>query len=221
MTSPPISTLSSEPALSLRRVWPLGSAMIVLAALWGGPLPRLAQVSFTAHMALHLALIGIAAPLAALGLARAGARGTPPGGWVLWGVLFAGFEMMVVWGWHVPALHEAAALVPWIFAAQQASFLLAGLFVWLPGFAASGQASAGAATVALALSFMHMSMLGVLLTTAPGLLYPAGLCGGAFGLDPLTDQRLGGVMMAVFGGLPYLAGAVAFAHRLLTEGPGR
>lgn len=67
----------------------------------------------------------------------------------------------------------------------------------------------------MVMSFMHMSMLGVLLTTVPALLYAPELCLGGFDLGPLEDQQLGGVLMAIGGGLPYLAGGVFFAHRLL------
>lgn len=219
MTSPPISTPSSDLAAA-GRLWPLLAAGAALAALWFGPLPELARLSFTAHMALHLGLIGLAAPAAAVGLCRLAPAGRPPGGRALWAVIASGFELVVVWGWHLPALHEAAALSPTIFALQQGTFLVAGIAVWLPGLAA-GRGAAGAGLLAAGLSFTHMTMLGVLLTTAPGLVYPEALCGGAFGLDPLVDQRLGGVLMAVFGGLPYLVGAVVFAHRLLGDGPAR
>ena len=219
MTSPPISIRSTDRAPGARALWPLGLAGLILAVLWGGPLPELARVSFSAHMVLHLGLIALAAPLAALGFARLVREDSPPGGWVLWAVLASVFELVVVWGWHVPGLHEAAAFVPWLFAVQQASFLVAGALVWLPGLVGSGRGAAGAGVIAMGLSFMHMSMLGVLLTTAPVLIYPEGMCGGAFGLSALADQRIGGVMMAVLGGAPYLAGTVVFAHRLLTAGP--
>jgi putative membrane protein len=169
-------------------------------------------------MALHLGVVALAGPLAALGLARTGARGRPPGGWPLWALVASGIEMLVVWGWHAPALHQAAALSDAFFALQQGLFLVAGAAVWLPVVSGTGRAAAGAGALAMALSFMHMSMLGVLLATAPGPLYPSRLCGGAFGLDPLADQRAGGAIMAAFGGAPYLFGAAVSLHRLLSPG---
>lgn len=204
-----------------RAALPLAIAAAILAALWAGPLPGLSRVSFTAHMALHLGLIALAAPIAALGLGRVLSAFRPPGGWPPWAGFAAALELAVVWGWHVPRMHTAAALVPSVFALQQASFLAAGIAVWLPALAGGGRTGAAAGVIALGASFMHMSMLGMLLATAPGALYPDGFCGGAFGLDPLADQRLGGVMMAMLGGAPYLAGAIFFAHRLLTAAPGR
>ena len=43
------------------------------------------------------------------------------------------------------------------------------------------------------------------------------MSGGPFGLDPLEDQQLGGVLMALGGGLPYLVGAALLTHRLLSK----
>jgi putative membrane protein len=136
---------------------------------------------------------------------------------MLWAVLGAAFEWLFVWGWHVPILHERAALDPAVFRVQQASFLAAGMAVWLPGVAGRGRRAAAAGLLGTALAAMHMTMLGVLLATSPGLLYPAGLCGGFLGLDALEDQRLGGVLMALGGGLPYIAGAILFAYHLLRD----
>lgn len=198
----------------LRRWLALALACAVLAALWAGPLPRLASVSFTAHMALHLALVMFAAPLVAVGLRRAGLlRHVHLGaGWAL---AFSAIEMMTVWSWHAPAMHAAAALRPGAFALQQASFLGAGLIVWLPGLAESGRPAAVAGVAAMVASFTHMTMLGVILALAPHLIYDPAICGGAFGLDALADQQVGGAMMAAFGGLGYLTGAVFFLSRLL------
>ena len=201
---------------AVHRFWPAAAITALLVALWAGPLPGLAAVSFTTHMALHLALVLIAAPLAVFALARAGALRRARFG-VGAALAFSGVEMLVVWSWHAPALHAAAALNDAAFALQQASFLLAGMLVWLPGIANRGRAAAAAGTLAMLGSFAHMTMLGVLLALTPGPIYPPGLCGGAFGLDALTDQRLGGIMMALGGGLGYLGGAIFFAARLLRD----
>ena len=83
------------------------------------------------------------------------------------------------------------------------------------GIADGGRRAAAAGALATAASFVHMSMLGVLLAAAPGLVYPDALCGGAFGLDPLSDQRVGGALMATLGGLVYMGGALWFTARLL------
>ena len=199
------------------RLWPLAAGLLVLAALWAGPLPELSRTSFSSHMILHLGLVVLAAPLLAIGLSRWRPlpRQAPLVGL---GILAAVVELAVVWGWHAPAMHEAAAFSPAIFVLQQGSFLAAGLLVWLPGLA-SGRGSAGAGVLAMLMSFMHMSMLGVLLATTPRLLYSPLVCAGGFGLTPLQDQQLGGVLMATTGGLSYLAGGVYSAFRFVSRSP--
>ncbi len=196
------------------RLWPLGAGLLLLAGLWFGPLPGLAAVSFSSHMILHLGVALIAAPLVAIGLLRAG-LGPPRGLPVVAGLGAAVFEMAVVWGWHAPAPHEAAAREGAIFVLQQASFLAAGMAVWAVAFGGRGRAEAGIGALVMLATFAHMAMLGVLLTLPGHLLYPPDICGGAFGLSPLEDQRLGGTLMAVGGGLPYLGGGLVLLHRLI------
>ena len=41
----------------------------LLAILWFGPLPKLAQSSFAAHMAMHMGVVAVAAPLLVGGIA--------------------------------------------------------------------------------------------------------------------------------------------------------
>src|SRR5687768_13427507 len=105
--------------------------LLALVALWVGPLPELTMHSFAAHMTLHMGVVAVAAPLLALGLA--GGRLDPvrraPG---LFPPIPASMvELVVVWAWHAPALHHAARHGAAGFAAEQATFLLSGLFVWL------------------------------------------------------------------------------------------
>ncbi len=198
--------------------WPLLAAAAVLAALWTSPLPAIARTSFTSHMLLHLGVMIVAAPLAALGLARLRPWPARAPAMTL-ALLGAGMELAVVWGWHAPVLHRAAATLPAAFALQQASFLAAGILVWLPGLAVGGRAGAAAGAVSMAMCLAHMSMLGVILGTSPRLIYAPEICLGGLGLSPLDDQRLGGVIMALGGGLPYLAGALLFARRLIADAP--
>lgn len=189
------------------------AGLIILAGLWLGPLPAMSRTAFSAHMLLHLGVVALVAPLLAMGLVRTGLRlsGNMRG----WMMLAFIMEMLVVWGWHAPALHEAAARHVAVFVLQQLSFLLVGLAVWLAGLAARERGNLLIAMFGFALTLMHMTMLGVLLLMAPKLIYPAELCLGAFGFEQLEDQRFGGVLMAAWGGLVYLAGGIVLGYRLL------
>jgi putative membrane protein len=192
---------------------PLGLLAIGLA--WFGPLPALAARSFAAHMALHMTVVAIAAPLLAIGLA--GTRIDPvrhaP-------ALFAAIpaslaELAVVWAWHAPALHHGARHHAGLFVVEQASFLAAGLFLWLSthgGGVRLRSERAGSGIVALLLTFAHMTLLGALLALTPRPLYHAG---GASALTAIADQQLGGSIMLVVGAIVYISGGLWLSHGLL------
>jgi putative membrane protein len=196
----------------------LSAGLIVLAAAWLGPLPSLSSHAFSAHMAMHLAVVAAAAPLIAWG--AAGSRLDPvrlaPR---LFSPLPASIaEFAVVWAWHAPALHHAARHHPIAFTIEQITFLLAGLWLWLAVFGGEPHvrlARAATGVVVLLLTSMHMTLLGALLALAPRPLYhesSVGLSGswtlGIGSADPLADQHLGGALMLLVGGAAYLIGGL-------------
>ena len=197
----------------------LGAA--VLAAAWLGPLPGLARHAFAAHMALHMSVVAVGAPLLALGLS--GGRFDPvpwkPG--VFHPVLAPVLELIVVWGWHAPALHDAARSHPGVMIVEQGTFLGASLLVWFSAYGggpAERAHRAGAGMLGLLLTSMHMTLLGALVGLAPRTLYahPASSIRGMTGLE---DQQVGGAVMLLVGGAVYLAGGVGLALELLRREP--
>ncbi|MEX6506770.1 cytochrome c oxidase assembly protein [Jiella sp. M17.18] len=205
-------------ARKLLRLWPVILGVLVLAGLWSSPLVPLARRAFSPHMMLHLSVVTIASPLIAIGALRIALVERVLRPTVATALAASGFDLVVVWGWHAPILHDAAARHTPVFVFQQASFLAAGLLVWGLSFAGRTRRDAGLGAMATAMTFMHMSMLGVLLSIAPHLLYSPDVCQGAFGFTRLADQRLGGALMAVWGGLPYLCGSLVLLARLVAEG---
>jgi putative membrane protein len=177
----------------------------------------MSRTAFSAHMILHLGVVALAAPLLAIGLIHMGLKLDGVRSLRGWTVIALMAELIVVWGWHAPFLHEAAARHVGVFVLQQVSFLAVGLAVWLLGFAVRAKAAVGVAMIGFVLTLMHMTMLGMLLIFAPRLLYPAELCLGAFGFEALDDQRFGGMLMVGWSGIAYLAGAIALGRRLLAE----
>ncbi len=213
---PPLFALG-EPHVTLRSLWPLLLGVALLLGLWLGPLPKMAMTAFSPHMILHLGLVIGVGPLFAIGLQRIGVRFTGGRSLLGWTIAISLLDLVVVWGWHAPPAHEAAILRPEMFVLQQLSFLFVGVAVWFIGFGGTSRASVGAGLLAMLMSFMHMTMLGILLAVAPRLFYDPQFCLGAFGFDPLADQRFGGALMAVFGGLPYFVGAAFLGSRLLRD----
>jgi putative membrane protein len=190
--------------------------VLVLAGAWLGPLPARAQHAFAAHMGMHVAVIAIAAPLLAFGLA--GSRRDPAARWPgAFAPLPASIiELVVVWAWHAPALHHAARHAPLMRVLEQGSFLAAGMLVWLSAFGGPASRERAAAGVGgLLLTSMHMTLLGVLLAGAPRALYAHADAMPPFGLDVLQDQQLGGVLMLGVGGTAYLVGALVLLAGLL------
>jgi putative membrane protein len=195
------------------RTWAPLFGGALLASAWTGPLPALARDSFAAHMALHLLVVAVAAPLLALAvLHRRGPHSRALRVLTPWPASL--IELVVVWAWHLPRLHHAARTQWWAFAAEQGLFLAAGLLFWLSivGAVASDRGRAvGTAVVALAATLAHMTLLGALLALGPRPLYPHG--GSA--VEALADQQRGGALMLVVSTVIYL-GAGLLAARTVT-----
>jgi putative membrane protein len=200
----------------IRRV-SLLSGLVIVAALWFGPLAGLSVSSFAAHMTVHISVVAIAAPLLAFGVA--GTRMDPVNAApALFAPLPASLvELIVVSAWHAPIFHHAARMNGAIFAIEQLSFLLAGSLLWLSalgGTAGTRQWRAGAGAGALLFTSMHMTLLGALFALTPRPLYAHDDI-GLYGLSALNDQHLGGTIMLIVGGASYLLGGLWLAARAL------
>ncbi len=130
-------------------------------------------------------------------------------------------ELIIVWGWHAPALRAAAESSTLVTAAEQASFLAAGLLLWSTSIAGARErihAAAGAA--ALLVTSIHMTLLGALLSLSQRPLFGEGqvTCFGLV-LSDTQDQQIGGVIMLLVGAAVYLAGGVWLVGTLLAPQP--
>jgi putative membrane protein len=193
---------------------PLAIGLAVLGVAWV-VLPFAPLPPFSAHMAMHMAVVAVAAPLLAAGLVGS-ARDPVARRPRLWSPIAASMvELVVVWAWHAPALHHLARHSLWARAIEQASFLAAGLYLWiavLGGGAARRRERAIGGVIGLLLTSTHMTLLGALLALGdrPLFAHPSSHL-----LSPLHDQQLGGGIMLVVGGVAYLAGGCWIAARVL------
>lgn len=216
---PIVDPHAAEPARAPVRPAPLLLGLAVLAAAWLGPLPQWAPQAFVAHMAMHVSVVAVAAPL--LALAVAGAAWDPVRRWPAWfaPVLASFVELAVVWAWHAPGLHDAARSGGTTLALEQGMFLAAGLWVWLSAFGGKRRQRrdrSAAGIGGLLMTSMHMTLLGALLALTPRPLYEHGHDHGAvFGLSALDDQHWGGVLMLLGGGTAYLIGGLYLLWQLL------
>jgi putative membrane protein len=196
-----------------------GTALIlggvaVLALAWGGPLPGLVPESFTAHMTLHMLVVAVGAPLLAIGLADRYGRGRLADLSPAVPAVLTVVDLIVVWGWHTPALHDMTRAMPAVLAVEQASFALVTLALWFTAF--SGPPLAGA--LALFFTSMHMTLLGALLGLGGRSLYGGpGTAFGALCLTPVADQHVGGAVMLGVGGAVYLVAGLWLVSRLLNR----
>jgi len=191
-----------------RRLWLFAGAAgaLFLALIW--PLDALSERSFAAHMAQHMLLIGVAAPL--LVLSRPALRflkGSRSIGWVSKTSPRTAFAVhaAAIWVGHAPLV------IAWTIAYRGAHLLehvallgTALVFWWT--LCRRGRAGYGEAALWTLVTMLHTGLLGALLTFAPRLLYPG---------YSLADQQLAGLIMWIPGGLCYLAAGLAFAFAWL------
>ena len=197
------------------RVGLLSIGIALLAAIWFGPLPMLARHSFASHMAMHMGVVAVAAPL--LALAIAGSRLDPLRRqyWLPAPIAASMIELVVVWGWHAPILHQAARQNVGALVLEQGSFLLAGLLLWTSAFggrAEQRRTAAAAGVAALLFTSMHMTLLGALFALANRPLFSHV---DTTGIAVLADQHLGGAIMLTVGGASYLIGGLWLCARML------
>lgn len=177
----------------------------VLAVLTVSPLCALSSALFSVRVAHHMALVAGAAPLIALGL-----RWRPSAPEVAGAAFVA--QMAAIWVWHLPQPYALALSSHAAYWAMELSLLGTGIWLWC-AMLAPGRAG-GAIALALG-TVVQMGMLGALLTFAGRPLFAAHLTTTQpFGLTPLADQQLAGLLMWAPAALPYLALAL---QRLLAE----
>ena len=191
-------------------------AVVALGLAWFGPLHDATGGRFAAHMTAHMILVAVASPLIAMGLA--GGRLDPVRSmpWLFAPIPASFLELVVVSAWHAPVLHHAARYRSDVFAVEQASFLAAGLWLWLSvlgGDPGTRARRTGGAIVALLLTFSHMTLLGSLLALTPRPLYHH--LDARSTRSPLADQQLGGTIMLVLGGVSYIGGGLWLSLGLL------
>lgn len=181
---------------------PLALGVAVLLLLFVSPLCALTVALFSARVAHHVLLVAVAAPLLALAFPeREDAARRIPLAWLV------GIHAAILWLWHAPAVYEAgirAALPYWT---MQASLLASAFLLWRRIL--SPRTATGAAMLALLATVIQMGMLGALLTFAREPLYaPHFATTLPYGLTPLADQQLAGLIMWVPAALPWLAAAL-------------
>jgi len=175
------------------------------------PVVHLGPVSV--HMVHHIALMNVVAPLLGIVLATvARDRIGKDRGTLLWTAACS--QIVLLWAWHAPRLHEAAASSA-LYAAMLTSLSLAALCFWgcillLPAH------SRWQAIVALVATGKLSCLLGVLLLFAPRLLYPFHSSGHS-GHAGIEHQQLAGLLMLIACPLSYVLAAGILTAQFVHE----
>ena len=221
-------------ALRRRQAMLFAAGWAALLLALATPLHALSERLFTAHMLEHELIILAAAPLIAA---------SAPGGALLWGMprplrqgaarwlrarptrvvwshasrpgIATFLHGLAIWIWHLPGLFEAALEQGFLHYLQHASFLGTALLFWwavLP--TRSDKQKLGASIGHLFVTSMHTSVLGVLLVFSPRLWFPANAgLSDLWGLSPLEDQQLAGLIMWMPAGMVYAGFALWMSAR--------
>ncbi len=217
-----------------------GWATLALALV--SPLHPLGEVLFSAHMVQHEIIMTVSAPLLVLSRPlvaflwalpiewrrRLGRIVRPdPVQWT-WRVLTAALSAWlihaaVLWVWHIPALFVLTLKGDLVHSLQHLSFLFAALLYWwsLMGWHQSkigGSRSYGVSVLSLFTTAIHTVLLGALLTLAPWPMYGASASATApWGLTPLEDQQLAGLIMWVPAGIVYIGAGLVLLYLWMRE----
>ncbi len=190
-----------------RHYW-LAAAAGTALVLFVSPFCALTSALFSARVTHHVLLTAAVAPLLMLAVARERLR--VPGSLALWTAM----QALVFWLWHAPPLYAAALSNDAVYWAMQLTLLASAFGFW----AALRSASEPGAVAALLASTVQMGLLGAIITFAGVPLYaPHGGTTGPWGLTPLEDQQLAGLIMWVPTAGLYLGTALFMANRWLAR----
>lgn len=176
------------------------AAAVAFAVAVSPPLDAAASEQLSRHMVQHLILLTVAAPLLAAafpGVRAAAGRQLP---WMAGAVVL---HTVVLLGWHVPALYDAAERSVPLHAMEHITYLVAGFALWASVFPRHRAPPSGWGVLGVFVVAVPCTLLGAALTFASTSWYASYPAPGA-----VADQQLAGVIMWAFGGLAYLAAAL-------------
>lgn len=173
------------------------AALLLMVVIFVSPLCALSSALFSARVLHHVLLITAVAPLLALAFPLRRLPSPPLS-------VLVGLQTLFLWVWHMPLPYEwGLASVPgyWL---MQSTLLGSAWLLWRSVLSPATQT--GSALVALIATVAQMGLLAALIVFSPRALYAVHFASTqVWGLSPLADQQLAGLLMWVPAFLPYLA----------------
>jgi len=199
------------------------AALVLLVLVSVTPLATIAlEYLLSAHLLQNVAMAEWAPALAVAGLS-AGMAGAL-GGVRLIGVATHPLVALPAWlatygFWHVPALYDYALRHHTVLHLEHATYLVAGAMLWWPVLQdRPHDLSAGAKAVYLFAAFVLASPVGLLLALLPEPVYDFYVdAPRLWGLGPLADQQIAGVLMALSEAVVFFAVFAFFFVRFMAE----
>ena len=212
------------------RAWWFTAVLVTIVTALVSPLDAMSHALASAHMVQHVLLLLVAAPLMALSsptgpllrgsptsvrratsrwrsrlrLSRARVRHLRHPAFV-WGL-----HVGTIWFWHAAVPYDMALKNDVVHVVEHGSFLLTGVLFWHIVLGVRRRVSNGLGILLVFTMSMQSTFLSALLTFASGPWYSGYESSTrAWGLDPLADQQLAGVIMWIPAGLVYLGAALA------------
>jgi putative membrane protein len=189
------------------------AGLALLFASLNGPLHDLSDAYlFSAHMVQHLVLTLVVPPLLIVGIpgamlrpALASPRVAALARWITKPARCFVIFNLVVAAWHLPPLYNTALAIHPVHIGQHLMFLVAAVLMWwpflsplpeLPRLAYPGQ------MLYCFLMSIPMSIVAIYIAMADHVLYPAyASAPRIWGISPMTDQHIGGLIMWIPGAL--------------------
>jgi len=183
------------------RTRPGAAAIVVLAFAFLSPLCALSSALFSARVVHHVLLVAVAAPLLALSRPARATTGA--------GLPFV-LATSALWLWHAPVSYDAALGHMALYWVMQATLFGSAYIFWRAAFSQPGGSGVGW----IFFAYLAMGMLGAILTLAPNAVYAThAVAPLLWGLSPLSDQQLGGLVMWMPAGLPFAVWGGMLARR--------
>ncbi len=208
-------------------LWATGVTCLAIALV--SPLDVLGEQFASFHMVQHLLIADLAAIALILGLTKVILRpvtrhvhrlerAAGPFAHPVFGVIaYVG----VMWAWHVPVLYDAALESSVVHALEHTTFFAAGLLYWwhlLSPIRSRLRLGGLGPIMYMASTKIAVGLLGIVLAFSPTVFYaPYEALGTRWGMTPLDDQHVAGLIMALEQSLVMgIALAYLFA-RMLSE----
>lgn len=171
-------------------------ALALIGIIFVSPLCALSSALFSARVLHHVLLVAGVAPLLASAFPLRCAPSLPLA------VIVPG-QALILWLWHAPSLYAWGLSTLSAYWLMQFSLLGSAWALWRGIFEATDQPHR--TLLALVATITQMGLLGALIVFAPRPLYVVHWASTApWGLSPLADQQLGGLLMWVPAILPFL-----------------